>query len=47
MMNLFGDGSTVLKILSDDEFQIHYDKQERTNSSVNTYKLYKKARDFE
>ena len=42
MMNLFGDGSTVLKILSDDEFQIYYDKQERNNSSVNTYKLYKK-----
>ena len=42
MMNLSGDGSSVLKILSDDKFQIYYDKQERANSFVNTYKLYKK-----
>ncbi len=42
MMNLSGDGYTALKILSDDKFQIYYDHQENTGSSVNTYKLYKK-----
>ena len=42
MMNLSGDGYTALKILSDNKFQIYYDYQESTGSSVNTYELYKK-----
>ena len=42
MMNLSGDGYTALKILSDNKFQIYYDHQENTGSSVNTYELYKK-----
>ena len=42
MMNLSGDGYTALKILSDNKFQIYYDHQEKLDSSVNTYELYKK-----
>tara|TARA_B110000438_G_scaffold65260_1_gene65843 strand:+ start:2199 stop:3470 length:1272 start_codon:yes stop_codon:yes gene_type:complete len=42
MQNLSGDGYTALKILGKDKFQIYYDHQTSSGSTINTYKLYKR-----
>ena len=42
MQNLSGDGYTALRVLTDGKFQVYYDHQQATGTSVNTYELYKR-----